>query len=153
MTKRSCCSLFIPLGRPFASFRSTSPTWIWTMSVWKRNVFSLIGRRSLHLHSALTIIRCTFLKTERKRYRVWSCLRSRPWRKLSWLVLVSLKASTSDIFTCLVLYHHNLNIHFLPRLILGMDGCFPTAHGRQPTVSGSSSSSSSFIFKTSIFPR
>ena len=33
-------------------------------------------------------------------------------------------------------YHrHQLNILFLPRLIKGMDGCFPTALGRQSTFS------------------
>ena len=25
-------------------------------------------------------------------------------------------------------HHHQLNVHFLPRLIKGMDGCFPTAY-------------------------
>ena len=34
------------------------------------------------------------------------------------------------------LYHH-LNAHFLPRLIRGIDGCFPTAQGRQLTLSSS----------------
>ena len=32
-------------------------------------------------------------------------------------------------------HHHRLNVHFLPRLIKGMDGCFPTALGRQSTFS------------------
>ena len=32
-------------------------------------------------------------------------------------------------------HHHQLNVHFLPRLIKGMDGCFPTAFGRQSTFS------------------
>ena len=32
-------------------------------------------------------------------------------------------------------HHHQLNVHFLPRLIKGMDGCFPTALGRQSTFS------------------
>ena len=32
-------------------------------------------------------------------------------------------------------HHHQLNVHFLPRLIKSMDGCFPTALGRQPTFS------------------
>ena len=32
-------------------------------------------------------------------------------------------------------HHHRLNIHFLPRLIKGMDGCFPTALSRQSTFS------------------
>ena len=27
--------------------------------------------------------------------------------------------------------HHQLIVHFLPRLIKGMNGCFPTALGRQ----------------------
>ena len=27
-------------------------------------------------------------------------------------------------------FHHQLNVYFLPRLIKGMDGCFPTALGR-----------------------
>ena len=31
--------------------------------------------------------------------------------------------------------HHQLNVHLLPRLIKGMNGCFPTAKGRQPTLS------------------
>ena len=26
-----------------------------------------------------------------------------------------------------------INIHFLSRLIMGIDGCFPSAQGRQPT--------------------
>ena len=30
---------------------------------------------------------------------------------------------------------HHLNVHFLPRLIMDMDGCFPTAPDRQPTFS------------------
>ena len=28
-------------------------------------------------------------------------------------------------------YHHQLNVHFLPKLIKGMNGCFPIAFGRQ----------------------
>ena len=32
-------------------------------------------------------------------------------------------------------HHHQLNVHFLPRLIKGMDGCFPTALGRPSTFS------------------
>ena len=33
-------------------------------------------------------------------------------------------------------HHHRLNAHhFLPRLIKGMDGCFPTALGKQSTFS------------------
>ena len=32
-------------------------------------------------------------------------------------------------------HHHQLNVHFLPRSIKGMDSCFPTASDRQPTVS------------------
>ena len=32
-------------------------------------------------------------------------------------------------------HHHQLNVHFLPILIKGMDGCFPTALGRQSTFS------------------
>ena len=32
-------------------------------------------------------------------------------------------------------HHHQLNVHFLPRLIKGVDGCFPTALGRQSTFS------------------
>ena len=32
-------------------------------------------------------------------------------------------------------HHHQINVHFLPRLIKGMDGCFPTASGRQSTFS------------------
>ena len=32
-------------------------------------------------------------------------------------------------------HHHWSNVHFLPRLIKGMDGCFPTALGRQSTFS------------------
>ena len=32
-------------------------------------------------------------------------------------------------------HDHQLNIHFLPRLIKGMDGCFPTTLGRQSTFS------------------
>ena len=31
--------------------------------------------------------------------------------------------------------HHPLNIFFLPQLIMGIDGSFPTAYGRQPTFS------------------
>ena len=34
-------------------------------------------------------------------------------------------------------HHHPLNIHFLPRMIMSMDSCFPTAQGRWPTFSGS----------------
>ena len=30
-------------------------------------------------------------------------------------------------------HHHQLNVHFLPRSIKGMDGCFPIALGRQST--------------------
>ena len=30
--------------------------------------------------------------------------------------------------------HHQLNVHFLPRLNKGMDGCFPTALGRQSST-------------------
>ena len=32
-------------------------------------------------------------------------------------------------------HHHQFNVHFLPRLIKGMDGCFPTELGRQSTFS------------------
>ena len=32
-------------------------------------------------------------------------------------------------------HHHQLNVQFLPRLIKGMDGCFPIALGRQSTFS------------------
>ena len=32
-------------------------------------------------------------------------------------------------------HHHQFNVHFLPRSIKGMDGCFPTALGRQSTFS------------------
>ena len=32
-------------------------------------------------------------------------------------------------------HHHRFNIHSLPRLIKSMDGCFPTAIGRQSTFS------------------
>ena len=32
-------------------------------------------------------------------------------------------------------YHHQLNVHFLPRSIKGIDSCFPTALGRQSTFS------------------
>ena len=32
-------------------------------------------------------------------------------------------------------HHHQLNVHFLPRSIKGMDGCFPTALGKQSTFS------------------
>ena len=32
-------------------------------------------------------------------------------------------------------HHHRLNVHFLPRLIKGLDSCFPTALGRQSTFS------------------
>ena len=32
-------------------------------------------------------------------------------------------------------HHHQLNVHFLPRLIEGMDGCFPTASGRKSIFS------------------
>ena len=32
-------------------------------------------------------------------------------------------------------HHHQLNVHFLPRSIKGMDGCFPTALSRQSTYS------------------
>ena len=32
-------------------------------------------------------------------------------------------------------HHHQFIVHFLPRLIKGMDGCFPTALGRQSTFS------------------
>ena len=35
-------------------------------------------------------------------------------------------------------HHNNLNVHFLPRLIKGMDGCFLTAYGSQPTSSNTS---------------
>ena len=31
-------------------------------------------------------------------------------------------------------HHHQLNVHFLPRSIKSMDGCFPTALGRQSTI-------------------
>ena len=38
-----------------------------------------------------------------------------------------------------IYYHHHhhphqLNVHFLPRSIKGLDGCFPTALGRQSTI-------------------
>ena len=33
---------------------------------------------------------------------------------------------------CLFHHHHQFNVHVIPRLIKGMDGCFPTAYGRQP---------------------
>ena len=32
-------------------------------------------------------------------------------------------------------HHHQLNVHFLPKSIKGMYGCFPTALGRQSTFS------------------
>ena len=32
-------------------------------------------------------------------------------------------------------HHHQRTVHFLPRLIKGMDGCFSTALGRQSTFS------------------
>ena len=32
-------------------------------------------------------------------------------------------------------HHHQLNVDFIPRLIKGMDSCFPTALGRQSTFS------------------
>ena len=32
-------------------------------------------------------------------------------------------------------HHHQFNVHFLPRWIKGMGGCFPTALGRQSTFS------------------
>ena len=31
-------------------------------------------------------------------------------------------------------HHHHLNVHVLPRSIKSMDGCFPTALGRQSTI-------------------
>ena len=34
-----------------------------------------------------------------------------------------------------IIWYHQFNIPFLPRLIKGMDGCFPTALGRQSTFS------------------
>ena len=30
-------------------------------------------------------------------------------------------------------HHYHLSVHFLPRFIKGIDGCFPTAYGRQLT--------------------
>ena len=36
---------------------------------------------------------------------------------------------------CVCHHHHRFNVHFLPRLIKGMEGCFPTALGRQSTFS------------------
>ena len=35
-------------------------------------------------------------------------------------------------------HHHLFNVDFLPRLIKGMDYCFPTAYGRPPTFSDNS---------------
>ena len=43
----------------------------------------------------------------------------------------------SKSFSSLHHHHHQLNVHFLPRLIKGMDGCFPTALGTQSTFSNS----------------
>ena len=44
------------------------------------------------------------------------------------------KAQPEDNIIYIHHHHHQLNVHFLPRSTKGMDGCFPTALGRQSTI-------------------
>ena len=40
------------------------------------------------------------------------------------------------VFFAIINNHHYLfNVHFLTRIIMGLDGCFPTAYGRRPIYS------------------
>ena len=50
---------------------------------------------------------------------------------INFMLIEELRQAANNCFG----YHHQLNVHFLPRLNKGMDGCFPTALGRQSTFS------------------
>ena len=49
-------------------------------------------------------------------------------------VYSSCRFQCNEMLDAAIHHHHQLNVHFLPRLIKGIYGCFPTALGRQSTL-------------------
>ena len=58
---------------------------------------------------------------------------------ISWMIITTMITTTSFMddnnYIIMIIISFTSIFYFLPKIILGMDGCFPTALGRQSTFS------------------